>query len=326
MPIGALLGALVSGLGVAAEASAQGAQQNLGWANLFETKRANRKKEQLATADQVDARGNRIYYTPGVGWQIELDPETKKILEAEDYETIMSLTEDATRNRDAARRMDDRSIEADDEFERAFNEYRYRPEKSEAEYIGDAQREKLLARREGSNRAAADMNRNLIRQGQGGDVGKIFAEARNQEANEFEAALLGGKRQGIQDFLSVEGAKDQQDMGELGFLSGLAGQTTNMPQRFTNRADTLSSGAESAMDELLAILAQNESSRQGATGQLMQVLGQSPNFAPLASALGQLGGSFEGSARTTEPVARTRNIPYPRPYEEGVRARLRAGF
>lgn len=324
MAIGAMLGALVSGLGIAAEAGAQGAQTNLGYQNLFETKRVNRKKEQLATADKVDARGNRLFYDPTFGWQIDLDPETKKILEAEDLETLLSLTEDATRNRDAAVRQDDRSKMAGDEFEKIFNEYKFRTPKSEAEYIGDAQREKLQARRKGSDEAAAGVNRALLRQGNSSNIPAVFKASRDAEAAEFEDALLGGKRQGMQDFLQFEGGKDAKAQSELQFLQGLAESVTALPQRFTNRANELSSGASSALTELLQTISSNEGSRQSATSTLMQALGQSPNFSPLASSLGRL--NFEGSGEATGPVAAQRDIPYPRPREEGMRARLRAGF
>jgi len=324
--IGPMLSALMSGLGLAAESSAQGAQTNLGYANLFETKRSNRKKEELATADKVDARGNRIHYTPGVGWQIDLDPETAKILEAEDAETIASLTEDATRNRDSARRTEQRALMGDEEFEKKFNEYKYRPQKSEDAYIGDAIQESLLARRKGSDEAAANVNKSLIRQGTSSNIPGVFKAARDAEADEFEAALLGGKRQGRQDFLQTEGAKDSKMQQELGFLEGLAGSLEALPQRFTNRAEALTGEANSAMDELLSVIGQNDQARQGAMGTLMQAVGKSPDFSPLASSLGRL--DFSGSASTGNPVEDTnsRYIPYPRPREEGIRARIRAGF
>lgn len=330
MAIGAILGALMSGLGVAAEASAIGGQQNLGWANLFEQRRSNREREKLAKSARTDPRGNRVYFDPTFGWQIDLAPGTQQILDAEDRETLLSLTEDAARNREAARRMEGRSEEADELFEELFNEYRYRPKKSEAEYVGDAQREKLLARRKGSDEAAAAINRALIRQGNSSNVGAVFNAARDAEADEFEEVLLGGKRQGIQDFLNIEGGKDQALQQELGFLEAIANNVTNMPQRFTNRAGELSGTADDATSELLSVLAQSQGNEQGAVNALMQALGQSPNFAPFASSLSRLGDSFAGAAGGGGAASGDRLVsygaPYPRPYEEGVRARLRAGF
>lgn len=326
-PISASLSALMAGLGLISESGSQAAQQNLGYANLFETKRSNRKKEELATAEKVDARGNRVFYTPGIGWQIDLDPETAKILDAEDSETLSSLTEDASRNRNSARRTEQRALMGDEEFEKKFNEYKYRPTKSEDAYIGDAIQESLLARRKGSDEAAANTNKSLLRQGTSSNIPAVFKAARDAEADEFEAALLGGKRQGRQDFLQTEGAKDSKMQQELGFLEGLAGSLEALPQRFTNRAETLTGEAGSAMDELLSVIGQNDQARQGAMGTLMQAVGKSPNFSPLASSLGRLDFSgMMGGQDNMIPTDDGRMAPYPRPREEGIRARIRAGF
>lgn len=297
-----ILGVIASLLGIAAQAQAQNDQKNLGYANLYETKRTNRKNEKLATSSRKDAYGNKTFYDPVFGWQIDTTPTTQGILDAEQAETLASLTEDATRNREQARRKEKRSISAEDEFEEAFNKFKYRPQRSEAEYIADATQEKLLARRKGADEAAANVNKTLLRTGNSSNIPAVFKAAREAEADDFESIMLGGKRQGRQDFLSYEGANDGQDMQELEFLRGIADDTSAMPQRFTNTNQELAATAEGALDQLMQTIHMNEQSRQGATGQLMQVLGNTPDFSPLASSLSRLGGSMSkvGASRPSK--------------------------
>lgn len=322
-----IFGVIASLLGIGAEAAAQNDQKNLGWANLFETKRTNRKKEKLATSTREDAYGNEITYDPVLGWQINNTPMTQDILDSEQAETLASLTEDAGRNRNQARRKEERSLAASDDFEYAYNNYKYRPRKTEAEFIGDATAEKMIARRKGADETSAAVNKALIRQGNSSAIPGVFKAARDAEADEFEEALLGGKRQGRQDFYADKSAADGTLMQELEFLRGIANDTTQMSPRFTNLNEALSGMNEGALDQLIATIAQNDQSRQGATGQLMQVLGQSPNFAPLASAMGKLGGgmSGRGSAKVAGPVSEGESdFVFPLPREFGDRARANA--
>lgn len=322
MPIGAILGAGASLAGVLAQAGAQQDANNLNWANLFETKRANRKNEKLATATRKDANGNIVQFNSATNeWEVIPSPTTKQILEAEEQETLKSLTVDAGRNRAAAERKDKRSIAADDEFEKAFNEYKYRPEKSEAEYTGDATRALLLNREKGLSEASSVLARELMRTGNTSRLPEIFKTADDLYAGTLEEAMLKGKSLGMAQFNEIEGTKDQKLQSELGFLAGLAGDTTTSPVNFTQKGQELNNTAEGALAQLLATLSSGEGRRMGASAQLAQSLGQSPDFGSLASALSQFK-MPEGSA--TQTASGGRVIPYPRPYEEGVRARARA--
>lgn len=324
-----LLGVIASLLGVAAQAGAQNDQKNLGYMNLYETKRSNRKNEKLATSSREDAYGNVVEYDPVFGWRIKNTPMTKSILDAEQNETLTSLTEDAARNRNQARRKDERSIMGDDEFERAFNNFKYRPKKTEGEYIADATQEKLLARRKGADETAAAVNKALLRTGNSSNIPSVFKAARDAEANDFESALLGGKRQGMQDFLGMEGGKEGQDMQELEFLRGIADDTTSMAPRFSNFNSELSGTRDNALATLLQTLQGNEGNRQSATASLMQVLGNSPDFAPLASSLSKVGGDFAsmfGGGGMGDGSGYGGGPPIPRPRAEGALARRNAGF
>ena len=111
--LGPLLGLAGSVAGAGMQMGAQQDANNINWANLFETKRANAAAEELQRASRQDALGNLIHYTPGIGWQIDTTPLTKSILSAQQKEQLASLSQDAPRNRAAAERMDARSKTAD---------------------------------------------------------------------------------------------------------------------------------------------------------------------------------------------------------------------
>lgn len=324
--IGPMLGAVTSLAGVLSQAGAQQDTNNLNWANLFETKRVNRKNEKLATATRKDANGNIVQFNDALGeWEIIPSPTTKQILEAEERETLKSLTEDAPRNRAAAVRKDERSKMGDEEFEKAFNEYKYRPKKSEAEYTGDAQRTLLLNREKGMSEASSVLARELMRTGNTSRLPEIYKAADDLYAGTLEEAMLKGKSLGMQQFGEIEGNKDARLREELGFLQGIAGDTTTSPVNFTNKGGELTGQADDALAQLLATISQGEGRRMSATGQLAQSMSQSPDFGGLASALAAFKMPDQAPRGATATGGRV--VPYPRPYEEGVRARMRAnGF
>ncbi|HWV46788.1 MAG TPA: hypothetical protein VN039_12360 [Nitrospira sp.] len=301
----AIGGIIASLLGVAAQAQAENDQKNLGYANLFETKRENREREKLAESSQTDAYGNKIYYDPLTrAWKIQSTPTTKNILDAEQSEQLKSLTSDAARNRSAAIRKDQRAQQANDLFTQALTDYKYRPQQSEADYVGDATKEALLSRRAGAAEAAAAVNKALIRAGNGSQIPAVFNAARDADANEFEQTLLGAKRQGEQDFLNIGGAKDQKAQQQIDFLRSIADDTSDSPIHFGNENDTLANRSSGALSQLLSVLAQDSANRQGAVGPLMDALGRSPDFSGLGSALGRLG-SMGGQQTTSAYPSKT---------------------
>lgn len=297
--IGGIIAALLS---AAAQSQAQNDQKNLGYANLYETKRGNRKREKLATSTQEDALGNRVRYDPAAGrWIIEATPTTKGIMNAEQYEQLTSLREDAGRNREARNRRDERSKLADDEFETVFNNYKYRPKANKAGYEADAISDSLRARKDASANTAAAVNKSLIRSGGGSNIPAVFNAARDAEADEFESVLSGAKSRGRQNFYAEESANNSLFQQELGFLQGLADDSGEAPVRFGNDNARMSGQSDAAMAELLQVLQGNESSRQNAMGTLINVAGNSVDFAPLASALGKLGSLGAGMSRKAGP-------------------------
>lgn len=322
MVLPAVLGAVGSLANVFAQAGAQQDTNNLNWANLFETKRQNRKHEKLATATRKDANGNIVQYNEATNeWEIIPSPTSKQILEAEQQETLKSLTEDAPRNREARVRQDERSKLGDEEFTKKFNEFRFRPQSTEGEHVADATTSLLHARKQGMSEASAMLARQLARTGGGSGMEQIFKTANDQYAGSLEETMLKGKALGKASFAELEGAKDGRMMQELGFLGSIADNSPTAPVASSGINQQLSGTAEGALSQLLSVLQSGEGRRQGATAQLAQSLSKAPDFGQLFSALGQLGSQLvpQGGGSAAPTV-----IPYPRPREEGISARQRA--
>lgn len=286
--IGPLLGALVSGAGIAAQAGAQQDANNINWMNLFETKRSNRKAESLARSTRRDAYGNELEYIEGLGWVPRLTESTKKILSGEQRERIKNLNEDAPRARASAVRMDKRSQMADDEFEKVFNEYKFRPKRNEEAYVSDTTQQLLNSRRKGLDEAAALLAKQLMRTGGSSQIANIYKQADDAYAGSLEETMLKGKMAGRQQFNADESADLGRRTDELGFLKGIADTTNDTPAKMSNFNSEITGRSDAALEGLVNAIRSSQGATSNAMGRLATSVGQSPDFGGLASALGRI--------------------------------------
>jgi hypothetical protein len=286
--IGPLLAAAASLAGIGMQAGAQSDANNINWMNLFETKRSNRKAESLARATRRDAYGNELEYIEGIGWVPKLTDITKKILSAEQGERYRNLSEDAPRNRAAAVRMDKRSQMADDEFEKVFNEYKFRPRRDESSYIADTTQELLSSRRKGLDEAAALLAKQLMRTGGSSQLASVFKQADDAYAGSLAETMLKGKTLGRDRYNADENADLSRRTGELGFLEGLASKTTTSPVEFSGFNQQMTGMGENALQGLIQAIRGSQGATSNAMGRLASSVGQSPDFGGLAAALGRL--------------------------------------
>lgn len=246
---------------------------NLAYYQLDQSKSFGDKLLGVATAGKTTAAGDEITFNPLLKkWEINLAPMTKGIVGAQQSEQYKSLTEDAGRNRDAARRADKRAISGDEEFQRAFNSYRFRPKRDEGSYIADATRGSLLARKNGSNSALDGATRALMRGGNTSRLGSLAKSFRGAEADEFESTLLNGKSRGRADYQALEGADENRMQQELAFLKGIADSTPQSAVRFGNDADQLTSMASGGMDNIMSSLSAAQGQSSDAMNKLISTL------------------------------------------------------
>lgn len=264
---------------------------NINWRALMETQRSNRKQEELATSAKTDAYGNKIYYVPGVGWQYELSPSTASVLSGEQRERLANLNEDAPRNRAAAKRMDERSQMADDEWTKSFNKYRFRTEPSEAEVVGDTRSTLLNARKRGLDEAASLVARQLLRSGGGSNLAAVYKSAGDQYADSLEDVDLKAKQVGGQLFRERRDSDAAAALRDLSSLRDTADRTTQTPVNFSNFNSELSQGADSALENLQRTLAGGSQATSRALANYSQGVGNtSLDLSGLARAFASLRG------------------------------------
>lgn len=286
--IGPLIGALVSAGGLGLQMGAQNDQNAINWRAVMETIRANREQEQLAKASREDVYGNKVNYREGGGFEMDLTPITEAILGNEQRERLFSLSKDAPRNRAAAERMDTRSQMADDEFKDVFNDYKFRPQRNEGEYIADAGTLLRGARDRGEAESANLIAKQLLRQGNTSNVGAIYKKASDNSAATLAETLINAKRIGREDYRSAENFDQQKYGNELGMLKGIADQTTTSPVVPNDFNASLSGRSDQALAQLMQALSQGNSQLTSALQTAGQNFGQSPDLSGIASALSKL--------------------------------------
>lgn len=249
--IGPLLGAGASVITAIMGANAAKQQRDLDWMGLQETKRSNRKSEDLARSTKTDAYGNKLIYQPGVGWTYDLTDITEQIMSAEQGERRRNLLEDAPRERAADVRLDERSKLAGGEYERLFNEYKYRPQRSEAEEIGDSTDLLLKSRKKGLDEGSALLIRQMLRMGQGSNIESLYKSVGDQYAGSLEEAMLKGKQLGQDNFRNRRDSDDASARGELDFFRSIADKGGGKPAQYSSFNADLTGRGDRAQQELL---------------------------------------------------------------------------
>jgi len=305
----AFLGPLLGGGAslVSAILGAQSAQNeaNINWASLQETKRRNREEEGLAKSDRRDAYGNKLHYEPGVGWTIDTTDLTNSILSGEQKQQRENLLEDAPRNRAANVRKDERSKMADSEFEKAFNEYKFKTPRSEAADVTDATTGLLNARKKGLDESGALLARQLIRTGQGSNLQGLYKSLGDQYAGSLEEAILKGKEVGKANYRDETNQDENLAQGKLGFLRGIADDTSNPGASITGLNSSLTGRSDQAQADLIRAIESARGASQSAYGTYANSVGRTGlDLSGLAAALGRMdfsGGGDSGDQRYPIP-------------------------
>jgi|SRR6478736_1466297 len=306
MVIGPILGAGASLASALLGNRAQQDANNIGYLNLYETRRRNRATENMAKSSRRDAYGNLMKYTPGVGWEIDTTPMTSAILGAQQKEELEGLRTDAPMARAARVRQDKRASSADDEFEKRFNEFKYRPRKSEEAEVGDATNLLLSTRRKGLDEASALLARQLMRTGGSSELSRVYKGANDTYVQSLEDAILKGRSMGKEAYRQNEQSDLSNRGGELKLLASLAGDTANPNLPNVSGYDSdLSGRSDDALKTLLSAMQQGTGNINNASSALMrQVAGSGLDLSGFANALGGL--DFGGGGDTDDIASKPR--------------------
>ena len=228
-------------------------------AALNETRRSNMANEQLAKAGSIDANGNRVRYIEGLGFVSEPSAVTKAILDAGNREQLANLREDQPRERAAAVRMDQRSQNADTEYRKAFDKYRYGDKRTEAQDVGD----EVLATIADRESAASDPNAYMqaVRSGDPNALQALYTQ--NGKRSSLFSAILRAKQRGRAQYLAEKNAGDQNTFGELGQLRNAADATEQSAPMMSNANEELMNRQEAAKQQLMQAIASGGAATSG---------------------------------------------------------------
>lgn len=295
------LSAGVSGAGIMAQSQANQNATNLGYLQLYETRRQNREREELAKATRQDAYGNETVYIPGIGFRTNTTPLTSSILDAEQKEQLANLTQDAPRNRAAAERRDARSQLADEDFTGLLSEYRNRERPNREVIEHQALRDALMAREQGKREATDVLSRQAMRMNNSGALAQVAKQVSEGNQGSLAQALASARDVGRQRY-GQEVALDQQEyLPNLQLLSSLADGTTTSPVSMSGHSGQITSANERGLQTLLQQLSQSQAATSSAYGPLMAAAGRSVDYGPLAGAARMLGNlSFGGGQQQQE--------------------------
>ena len=198
-PIGPVLGAGVGLADLLASSGYNNASVMLQYQQLALQREIARQQQRLATAAREDIYGNRTGYNELTNeFYTDLDPTQKAIINAQEREQLLNLTEDAQRNREIRRKAAGRARKAEGLYNQAISDYKYDAPPSEAALAADITKGNRIARRQGLDEGIAALTRQAIRSNNSGIVPQLLKQANDQFGGSLEAAIASGREQARQ--------------------------------------------------------------------------------------------------------------------------------
>jgi hypothetical protein len=237
--------------------------------------------EGAAGGARTDPYGNT--FTPGGGWAIT--PESRGILSAEQGEMLRNLTEDARRNRDFRARMEDRSIQAGEDYDSTRSEFLYGEQPNEAQIIDELTQLMQLQYGRSEDATKATLARQALRMNQGGMIDKIMQGTGRNAAEGLVESILRGRQAGRQEYQSAKGFRDTNLLNTLGQFGATE---RNQPQANVAKSGlytSMNTQAENATNALIKALGANKTSASGGF-----------DVSQLAPLIGKLSGAFGGGS------------------------------
>lgn len=305
------IGSLIAGIATAlASANASANATNLGYQNLAFQKERDKAQRRLATATRSDIYGNSQSYDDLLNeFIINLTPMQEAITKAGEREQLLSLTEDAQRNRDTRRRQERRATMpytgAEDVYDSLVSGFLYDEPPDEDAIRG---RNQLLYGAEAGDairQAAAGLGQQAIRLGRGGDFDKII----NSIGGALSNAQLGTMRAGRQDAMNEatqrQGAHQQKHLPAMSQFAQLMDAVSSAPQMFGNLAATMGGQQSEIINGIARALSQGASGVGNAYSNAARLVGNSAvDFSGIGKGIdsllaGATGGSSGGAAASS---------------------------
>jgi len=314
---GPLIGGITGLIGAMMQAQAQAQANQMNWRNLqFQQQQAN-KGNRLATATRTDAYGNKMSYDELLNeWINQLTPTQESILKAGEQEQYRTLTEDATRQREARRAQEGRSKEAGKEFDKALVGYRYDQPPSEGKAQADLVQSLLINRQKGLGEGLKALTGQAQRLGRGADIPKLLQQADQLFGESLEDVTLKGKQAGSALASSQRAEHENRYGGALDRFATLADRINPVTPRYSD-APTSQANVQEAMARAIQAAIGNSSANVGnAYTNLATGLARSPDLSGIASALSGL--SFGGDKSDPNTFSASQVTPDRPWWQQGI--------
>lgn len=285
-----MLETLIGLITAAATAQAGAGATGLDYANLQFQKENARKQNKLARAGRTDVYGNKQSYDDLLNeWQIKLTELQNSIVKAGEREQLLSLTEDATRNRDLRRRQDVRSKEAGKDYNKALAGFRYDEPKSEERIRGDLTGLISQGKADQAKLTQSTLGRQAIRLGRGGDISKIINASNEQLGAQLPKTLLNARARTLSEVGQREGIHRNKYLGPMQQFAQLMDAVGSGPQRFSSLPQDKSNEQSQMLSAIMQALS-NEGGQVGsAYGRAASgVRGNVPDFGGIGGGLDKL--------------------------------------
>lgn len=281
------LSGIIGLAGIASQSSHQNLQTALQWMNLQWQKEQARRQERFSMATRSDAYGNQQKYDELMNeWKQILTPTQNQILKAGEKEQLLSLTEDATRNRDIKRAQADRGKEAGKDYNRALAGYRFDQPKGEASIRDNLNAIMGSGEEAGQKGQQAASIRQALRSGRGALLPNIVKSADDSVGQGLADRLLKARQQGVQEAATRLQAHDARYIPELQTFSQLMDAGGGAPIKYSDLPQAMAGQQSEQARAIQAALQATASNVGGAYNALAAAAGKSPDFGAAARGFG----------------------------------------
>lgn len=311
MPIGLGIASIAVGglqalLNFGAQAKARNDQLALGRESLdFQKDQARDAKEQ-AQATRVDAYGNTVSYDRILKqWNVELTPEQERILRAGEREQLLTLTEDAERRRETARRSERRAVQADDYLDQIMAEYQFERPESEGAIRDELSSLMSIANQQGTDQAKDVIGQQALRTGATSTIPQIVQAIDSMFGQRLARDQLQARGQAATESNAREGAHEGKYQNAIRTLAALSQSVPSNAPEYSRAPGQTQNVLSQAIAQLSNAISSGSALTGNAYGQLVSAAGNAPqiNLSGVQAGLGQLGDILAARDQTPEQQA-----------------------
>jgi hypothetical protein len=294
-----MLGAITGLIGAGLSASAQANAQSIQMQQLMFQKQQAAKQERMSQAARMDAYGNSQYYDPLTNkWVVKLTPTQKQITTAGEGEQLRSLTEDAQRKRQLARRQEQRSLQAESPYNEAIQHYMYDKPPSEDSIRGELETLMAGANQDQAKKQQDTLARQALRLGRGADIPRLIKATDDNLGQAINSMMLQARTGARDEAASRRQQHDQTYLPEIARFQQLiddgGGQSE---QRFSNVPQQLDAIQGQQASQMAQAIQAATSGVASAYNGLATAAGKSPDLSGLTKAFS--GGGKSSATKTS---------------------------